>query len=512
MKPVALPSQMRQCDQITIEELGVPGMVLMESAARGVAFKAKEMLYGEVSSKKIAVVCGKGNNGGDGFAAARYLLGWGALVEVFLLGRLSELRGDAQTNAIIYNKLDGKIVEVIKETDVKVIDLTRYDLIIDAILGTGASGETKGLFAEAIKVMNAASVPILSIDIPSGVDGATGGINSVAVKAHRTVTFGLLKTGLLFPPGREYCGDVSVIDIGIPPSVVHRVNITQFLVEPSDIKAILPKRNPAAHKGDVGFVYILAGSPGLTGAAVLSAESAMRTGAGLVVVGTPKSLNPILEVKLTEAMTEPLPETDNGCLSPASWDIIAKRLDWADAVAIGPGLGRDPQTKELISQILKFINKPLIIDADGLYHLDDTLKFQLPQNCILTPHPGELSRLSGYSVPEILSHRLEIARKIANDLKVIIHLKGSPSLTAEPDGQVVINATGNAGMATGGSGDVLTGIIATLLAMGLKPFTATWVGAYLHGLAGNKAALNKGQFGMVAGDIINYLPETISEI
>ncbi|MBM3326375.1 MAG: NAD(P)H-hydrate dehydratase [Calditrichaeota bacterium] len=513
MKAAALPAQMRECDRIAIEELGIPGIVLMESAARGAAKRARALLGGEVRSKSVAVVCGKGNNGGDGFAAARYLLGWGAEVKLFLLGRLDELHSDAKVNADIYRRLGGSICECPETRDLKHLKRTNCDLILDAILGTGASGELKGLFTEAIRILNASAVPILAIDIPSGVDGATGATRSIAVQANETVTFGLLKTGLLFPPGREHCGAVSVVDIGIPPAVVDRVGVDQYIIEPADVRAALPKRSPAAHKGDAGYVYILAGSPGLTGAAALAAESAMRCGAGLVIVGTPAGLNPILEAKLTEAMTEPLPETADGCLSPQAWTQIEKRLDWADAIAVGPGLGRDPQTAQLILRLLKNVQKPLIIDADGLYHLGaDKEKFNLPSNCVLTPHPGELSRLIGLSIPEIAADRMGIARKTAAEWRVVLHLKGAPSLTAAPDGRVIINSTGNAGMATGGSGDVLTGVIAALMAMGLNSFDAAWCGAYLHSRAGDLAAVKKGQFGMLAGDIINCLPETLIEL
>lgn len=511
MKPVATTAQMRDCDRITIEEFGLPGVVLMESASRAVATKARELLGGEAKGRRVTIICGKGNNGGDGLAVARHLRGWGAEVAVFLAGRIDALQDDPQLNAQLLLKCGVTISEVTGSMEIPPFAWD-CDLVVDALLGTGFSGPVGGLYADLIDAVSRARKPVLAVDIPSGVNGDSGQVAGAAVKARATVTFGLLKPGLLIPPGRDLAGVVEVADIGIPSSVVERQGIALRQVEAADIAAVLPHRRPDAHKGNAGFVYILAGSPGLTGAAALAAEAAVRSGAGLVVVGVSQSLNAILEVKLTEAMTEPLPETPHGALSAMAWEKVARRLEWADAIAFGPGVGTDPETGELLARLLENALKPLVIDADGLNQLAarPELLSRLPRETVLTPHPGELSRLTGLPVAEILSRRIEVARDCARRWGVVLHLKSSPSLTATPGGEVFLNSTGNAGMATGGSGDVLTGIIAALLAGGVSAAEAAWAGAFLHGAAGDQARDRMGEPGMSASDIILNLPTTWS--
>ena len=304
MIPVARISQMRECDRITIEELGLPGVVLMEYASRAVADEAFNMLGGEPEGKFVRIFCGRGNNGGDGFAVARHLSNAGMSIDVLLMGKTKELRGDALFNCKLYQKLGGQVKEIHSEADLKP-SRRQPDLIVDALLGTGFKGVVEGLYARAIKLINNSGAPILAVDIPSGVEGDTGVASGIAVKADSTVTFGLLKPGLVLPPGRELGGKISVADIGIASEVVSRQNIDQLIVEKNDVIANLPRLSRADHKGKAGHVFILAGSPGLTGAAVLAAEASMRTGAGLTVVGVPEQLNPILEMKLTESMTLP---------------------------------------------------------------------------------------------------------------------------------------------------------------------------------------------------------------
>ena len=511
MIPIATTSQMRECDRKTIEEIGLPGMVLMENAARGVAARASELLDNDVEGKLIGIYCGSGNNGGDGLAAARYLKGWGAEIELWLLADSKKLKGDAAKQFELYRKVGGEIHQVSNSRDLKPI---AADLVIDALLGTGFTGNADGLYRKAIEVINQHQCPILAVDIPSGVKGDSGEIGAVAVKADTTVTFGLVKPGLLLPPGSDYSGEVELCDIGIPPNVVADCGIDIFLIEEDDVRAALPHRLASSHKGDTGHVYILAGSPGLTGAAALVAEAAMRTGSGLVVVGIPASLNSILEIKLTEAMSQPLPENSQGFLAPKALEAIKSRLEWADAVVFGPGIGQDPDTLRLFRMLLPHISTPLVIDADGLNLLsrDRKLLLKLPAQTILTPHPGEFGRLTGKTIAEIAANRVALVREYARKWRVILHLKGAPSITGFPEGVVIINSTGNAGMATGGSGDVLTGIIASLLGQGMAYEQAAAVGAYLHGAAGDRAAESLGQAGMVAGDIVTRLPETIKAL
>jgi len=511
LKNVATPAQMRECDRLTIEEIGIPGLVLMETAARAVVLEVERRLGNDVSEKRITIFCGKGNNGGDGLACARHLLNHGAEVFTILTTPIESLSGDARTNADLLLKVGGEIL-VIDSVDQIPSEALITDLVIDALLGTGFIGELTGLYCDLIDLIGRMEALVVAVDVPSGVSGLTGLVGGKAVEADSTVTFGLLKPGLVLPPGRDLAGQVTVADIGIPRSVIAAQSIATFVVEAADVRAQLPKRSRDAHKGDAGFVYLLAGSPGLTGAATLAAEAAVRTGAGLVVVGVPRSLNPILEVKLTEAMTEPLPETPLGSLSYHATEQVKSRFDWADAIAVGPGLGKDPDTGALLDRTLPGVRKPMVIDADGLNFLasrPELLK-QLPRQTILTPHPGEFSRLCGHSIAEITANRIEITRQYAIQHGIVVHLKGAPSITATPEGEVYINPTGNPGMATGGSGDVLTGIIVALLAAGIPPASAAWMGSYIHGLAGDLGAERVGTLSLTAGDIIQHLHLSLS--
>jgi len=512
--PVATTTQMREYDRVTIEEIGLPGLVLMENASRAVADYAARMLEeGGSRGGQVWIFCGSGNNGGDGLAVARHLRNVGYEIALFLLGSADDLKGDARFNYNLYRRIGGRVKEVKSRRDLRLVTVG-VDLVIDALLGTGFKGDITGLYADTIRIIRDLKAPVLSVDIPSGVDGDTGAARDTAVAADATVTFGLLKPGLFLPPGREHAGKVSVVDIGIPPQVLPRRRIRLFIVDESDIRRWMPRRHPAAHKGETGHVYMLAGSPGLTGAATLCAEAAMRCGAGLAVVGVPASLNPVLEIKLTEAMTQPLPENSRGALTAEAFEHILPRLLWADTMVLGPGLGLDPDTATLFDRMFDVIDKPLVIDADGLNLLAEHrgLLRKLPKETVLTPHPGEFARLVRLPVAAVLSDRVEVVRRWAKHWRATILLKGSPSLTALTNGVVFINPTGNAGMATGGSGDVLTGIIASLSAQGLPIHQAAWVGAYIHGMAGDRAADDRGQHGMVAGDITAALPETLKAL
>lgn len=510
MKAIATAAQMRECDRVTIEEFGLPGLVLMESASRAVANAAMELLE-ETGGRQVTILCGKGNNGGDGIAVGRHLLNNDYEPSVFLIGKQSELKGDAASQARFFEQCGGELIELAEDDELEFDD---SNLIIDALLGTGFKGEVTGLMWNVIETVNDSGIPVISIDIPSGISTDSGDVSGAAIEADLTVTFGMLKPGLIFSPGREHAGKVIVADIGIPASVVEEQGIELYQVEPTDLPPYLPKLAPDAHKGTAGRVYILGGSPGLTGAACLTAEAAAHSGAGLVVVGTPAGCNSILEAKLTEPMTQPLPETTSGCLAVSGWEAIRAKIEWADAVAIGPGLGRDPETAELIHQVIAECGqkKPLMIDADGLYHLGNNKAWlkELGWNIALTPHPGELAHLLGVSTEEVIHDRIGIARKCAAEWQVVVHLKGAPSLTALPDGGCLINSTGNPGIATGGSGDVLTGIITALAGGGLEVAEAAWVGACLHGLSGDEAAEDIGERSLVASDLIRYLPDALA--
>lgn len=506
---VATSQEMRDIDKYAIEKLGIPGVVLMENAGLKVFAYVKKML-GKVENKTIKIFCGKGNNGGDGYVAARHLLNHGANVEVYLLGEKKSVSGDAEINLNILLNMGIGVKEILTENDVIEInnDIKQCDLIIDAIFGTGIRGEIQGPARSLINNINHSGKPVLSIDIPSGIQGDTGKICGVCVKASATVSFALPKLGLLLYPGAEFVGKLIIADIGIPQKAVDSVVITSEVITEKNVKPLFPKRSPDTHKGNYGRVLILAGSAGFTGAAALTAMGALRSGAGLVTLGIPESLNPIMEVKLTEAMTMPLPETPVHTLSLNALPVIIERINEFDAIAVGPGLSNNKEIYTIVKGVIKNCKKPIVIDADGLNVLAgaaEVLK-NAKSPIIITPHPGEMARLMNTTTSEIQGNRIEIAKKAASELKSIVILKGARSLIAHPDGRLAVNLTGNPGMATGGSGDVLTGILAGLLAQGLSPYDAAVAGVYLHGLAGDFAAKKHSQRGLVAGDILSELP------
>jgi len=540
MLPIFTSEEMAKLDRAVIEGLGIPGMVLMETAARGVFRTALEILQSEYGTavplplglsqdnennlvdidlparmiaegRVIKIFCGSGNNGGDGMAVARMLDSVGAQVDVVLMCRGEELKGDARANYELAVKLGITIFEKAQAEDFFVSD--EYDLVIDALLGTGMKGAARGLIAEAIEEINNAPCPVVSIDIPSGVEGSTGKAEGSAVEAQATPTMAGLKRGLVFSPGRELAGDVSIVDIGTPRQVVEEFSPRLWRIEPDDIIERLPFREEDTHKGECGRVFIIAGSTGLTGAACMAAEASVKSGAGLVVLGIPKSLNPVVEVKLTEAMSIPLPETQAGGISLEAVPLIMGRLKWATACGIGPGASRDEETLEAVRRIIADLRLPAVIDADALFALADKPESlnKLPEKSILTPHIGEFARLLSKSPDEVKEKRVELALEKAVEWETVILLKGSPTLAASPDGQVYLNPTGNAGMAAGGVGDVLTGVLAGLLGAGLEPIDAAIAGMYLHGLAGDTAAAEKGIFGMSATDLLDKIPETLKD-
>lgn len=546
MLPIFTAEEMQELDRAAIEGLGIPGIVLMETAARGVfrtALDIMETTYGAtvplpleidenhnhecdegcraftsgISARMIAqgrlikIFCGKGNNSGDGLAVARMLDSAGAEVEVVLLGKGKELTGDAKANYELVKRLDIDIIEDAGDEDFAVDE--ELDLVIDALLGTGIKGAARGGIARAIEHINDAPCPVLAIDIPSGVEGSSGLVQGPAVQADSTATMAALKRGLVFSPGKEFAGDISIVDIGTPRQVVVASEPYLYQLEPDDVFHRLPIRPVDTHKGECGRVFILAGSPGLTGAAAMSAMGCVRSGAGLIVVGTPASCNPILEVKLTEAMTIPLPETDSGTISGKALKEIEMRLRWATVCAIGPGLGRVEETVEAILDLISGLTLPVVIDADGLYALAEkpsALK-KLPPDTILTPHIGEFARLCECDAAEVKNSRVELVREKAEEWNAVVLLKGSPTLIGAPDKKVYLNPTGNAGMATGGVGDVLTGVIAALMGQGLSPVDAAFCGAYMHGMAGDRASEEKGFVGLAACDIVDFLPQAFMD-
>ncbi|MBI4726038.1 NAD(P)H-hydrate dehydratase [candidate division TA06 bacterium] len=515
---VVTPRQMQEIDARAIKKYKVPGLTLMENAARALTEKAREMLAPDSpgAEQSVCLVCGPGNNGGDGLAAARLLKEQGCEVQVFLLGSTRYLKGDAGTNVKKLKAARIKITEIKGGQGLSVLMavLKKSGLAVDAIFGTGfkgtadhrISGASK-LAGQIIEAINSSGRPVLAADIPSGVNGKTGQALGPAVKAQATVTLGLLKTGLLFYPGRSLAGEISIADIGFPQKAIDEQKVNAGTIEAIEAKRMLPGRKPDAYKGSCGTMLVLAGSAGMTGAACLASLSALRSGAGLVYLGIPESLSDIMEAKLTEVITKPMPETRTKTLSLHALDRIKALMTKADSLLIGPGLSTYPETVELVQAVIKNIKIPAVLDADALNALSGNgqlLHSQAP--LVLTPHYGEMARLSGWSIAEIKADPIRAASQFSVKYSLTIVLKGAPTVIAGSSGHLWINTTGNSGMATAGAGDVLAGLIAGLLAQGLSPERAAALGVYLHGLAGDLAAENKTEYCMLAGDILDHLP------
>jgi hydroxyethylthiazole kinase-like uncharacterized protein yjeF len=511
MMKVATAEEMQELDRKAIETYRIPGIVLMENAGRGAADVISNS-FPEIQKKKIAIIAGKGNNGGDGFVIARYLLNQGIYVRVYLLTDPKGLRGDAETNFSIFHRMKGEVISVPSSKDyIKVKrDLEKFDILVDGIFGTGLDAEVRGYYREVIDHLNTLQRPIVAIDIPSGLDANTGKPLGTAIRASLTITFGLPKIGLLISPGLDYVGKkVKVIDIGIPKRLVEEEKIPTYLLEKEEIQKCLSiPRNPDTHKGDYGHLLVIAGSVGKTGAAVMACQAALRMGAGLVTLAIPKSLNAILEMKLTEVMTEPLPETPKQTLSLRAFSAILRLCENKRAVIIGPGLGTLKETQSLILKLIKTLDLPIILDADGLTALATQPK-TLPiknRSLMLTPHPGEMARLIRSQVKEVLEDRVGLSRNFSQSQHVHLILKGHPTLITTPKGEVYINPTGNPGMASGGTGDVLTGMIGGLVCQGFDILSSLQIAVYLHGMAGDEGAQEMGEKSLIATDIIEKIP------
>lgn len=512
---VVTAGQMRELDRRATEEYGVPSLLLMENAGLQTVLEM-ERSFPRLKTGRVALACGKGNNGGDGFVVARHLFDRGTTVEVLLLARQSEIKGDARTNLEIIRKLGVPIHEVTtsQELDATGWVIERADVVVDAILGTGTTGPAKGLFSEAIELLNRSGSPIVALDVPSGLNSDEGVIPGPSINAVLTVTFGLPKRGLILYPAASCAGRVVTVDIGLPRQLLTDPLLDVSLLEAGDVAGALPPRDPNAHKGTYGHVLVLAGSPGKTGAAAMCALSALRIGAGLVTLALPESLNDAMEAKLTEVMTEPLPETGARTVALAALERILELVKGKQVIAVGPGLSTHPETAELVRAVVNTAKAQIVVDADGINALGPNLERlrDVPLPPILTPHPGELARLLGIGRDEVVQNRIPIAQKVATSFGVHLVLKGARTLIADPEGRVAINMTGNAGMATGGTGDVLTGLIAGLLAQGVSAGLAAKAAIYLHGLAGDLAAEAVGQEAMLASDLMAQIPEAVRQL
>jgi NAD(P)H-hydrate epimerase len=511
---VVSAAEMRELDRTAIEDYGIPGVVLMENAGFQVVQVIRQMLP-NVENKVVCVFSGKGNNGGDGFVVARHLYNLKADVKVFLLAKTEEISGDAKINMSIWENM-GRKINIIDENysfnDLRAV-LAESELVIDAIFGTGFRGIPGPPAAGVIEMINHSGKPVVAVDIPSGLQADSGLVEGLCVRAACTVTFGLPKLGLVQEPGASYTGKLHVADISIPAFLYDKETLKRQLLTKELVCGWFQPRHPAANKGDYGRALIVAGSRGMTGAACLAAMSAARAGAGLVTLAVPSGLQKLVASKLTEIMTVDLPESPEQTIGSEALDVILTLAQRFDVIAIGPGITTHPETASLVRKVLPMLKIPCVLDADGLNCFAGyTEVFKLASApLILTPHPGEMGRLTGNTTAEIQQRRLGITEKAAREWGVVLLLKGASTIIASPDSKVYINTTGNPGMATGGAGDVLTGIIAGLIAQGLNPFDAAGAGAYLHGLAGDLAVGQKGYRGLLAGDILDFLPDAIIE-
>jgi NAD(P)H-hydrate epimerase len=509
-------AQMREADARTIQEIGIPSIVLMENAGRQVV-AALEAHYGDLKSRHVAILCGRGSNGGDGFVVARTLYQRGVNVSVFVLGSIADVRGDARMNLEILGRLGLTTVEIGDEQawELHFSEIAESDLIVDAMFGTGLKAPLTGMLETVVADVNGSGIPVLSVDLPSGISADTPELIGDCIQATITVTLGAPKPPLVLPPGEGRAGNVVIADIGIPSEVLDSVDGPRLeLLTREDMRELVPPREFESHKGDFGHVLVIAGSMGKTGAAHLTALGALRSGAGLVTVATPKSCLPIVAAMAPEYMTLPLDEDAQGHLEPTAVEqVLAIERD---VIAIGPGLGTGDAVAAFVRALVERTSVPLVVDADALNvlagHPDSLNAGDGGRDLIITPHPGEMGRLAGLSTIDVQANRIDVARNFATSHRVYVILKGHRTLIATPDGKVFINPTGNPGMATGGTGDLLAGMIAAWLGQLLDTEAACKLAVFLHGFAGDLAEADEGEQAMTASDIATHLGDAVSEL
>lgn len=512
MKLVAT-KEMRELEAQAIAQYGMPSIVLMENAGLAVVAAGQELLGG-YRGKRVVVIAGTGNNGGDGFVVARHVANQGGEVRVFLLGTPEALRSDARINYEILMHM-GLMVEQINADELGLLAtlLQSAHLIVDALYGTGFVGQLTGLAQNVVHLVNSAGQPILAVDVPTGMIADTGEVFGPCVQATWTVTLGLPKIGLYLEPGARYAGVVSVADISLPHNLVATSRFRHNLITQAWCRGLLPARSPDSHKGTFGRVLVVGGSTGMTGAVCLAAEAALRSGAGLVGVALPKTLQHIVAGKTSEIITHGLADAEGHIGASAAEEFIGL-AERASVVALGMGLGQHRETLEWLRMILPEVRVPLILDADALSGLagHTGLLTQHRGPIVVTPHPGEMARLTGLSVEEVQRQRVEVAKRYAAEWQSTVVLKGARTVVADPGGEIYINQSGNPGMATAGMGDVLAGVVAALIAHRLTPSLAAALGVYAHGTAGDAAARAKGFMGLTASDVVDLLPNVWCEL
>jgi ADP-dependent NAD(P)H-hydrate dehydratase / NAD(P)H-hydrate epimerase len=514
---IVTATQMAGLDRRTIDEAGTPGAVLMGRAGQGIFEYMSRFIERGKLKREVVLFAGKGNNGGDTFVVARLLKESGIKNTTFVLTDPANIGGDAANVFKEFKECGCEFFTVenlsaLEKHDALIDDCS---LIVDGILGTGIRGEVRGFFAEVIAYINKKEQPVVAIDIPSGIGGDDGIGEGACINATATVTMAQPKRGCFLGKALNFVGDLAVVDIGVPPGYVEEVENDSELLMQDEMAELVPLRQRVSHKGSYGRLLVLAGSAGYTGAAAMTCMGALRAGAGLVYLGIPKSLNPILESILTETITLPMDETADGVFSATNLDRIVEFSQTMDAVIIGPGIGTSPETTELIKKLLGKLNKPLVLDADGLNCLgnetDCLTDYSAP--LIVTPHPGEMARLTDRNTGEIMNNRWSAALDFSQAHKIITVLKGAGTVIADPaSDKVYINITGNPGMATAGTGDVLSGMIGGFIGQGIEAVDAARLGVYMHGMAGDLAAEKIGQHSLIASDLINFIPTAFANL
>ena len=507
--------QMRDADRQTIDDIGLPSIVLMENAGRQ-AVAAMEAAFEDLASSKVGVLCGRGNNGGDGFVVARTLAQRGIEAVVYLLASVNDVRGDARVNLEILGRVGVTVVEIsnAQEWELHFTEISECDLIVDAIVGTGFHGPLTGLLETVVADVNGLGVPTVAIDLPTGVSADSHEIEGDAIEASMTVTLAAPKLPLILPPADVYGGDLVIADIGIPGAVIDELDGPWLeILTRERMRELVPARAADSHKGDFGRVLVIAGSVGRTGAAHLAALGALRSGAGLVTIAAPRSCVPVLAMMMPEYMTEPLEETAAGAIDFGAVDRV---LDIkADIICIGPGLGQDPSTAAFVQALVERSGAPLVVDADAINAFagdPERLAGRDGVDVIITPHPGEMARLLNVSIEQVQSDRLAHAREFAAARRVHVVLKGHRTVIAGPEGRSFVNLTGNAGMATGGTGDLLTGMIGAWFAQILDAEAACKLAVYLHGTAGDLAEADEGDVALLPTDIADRLGDAVLEL
>ena len=506
-------SQTKNIDQRATREYGIPGIVLMENAGLQVV-DYLESEFEDLEERNILVLCGKGNNGGDGMVVAKHLHNRGYDLRLLLFGRKSDTKDEPLVNLRILEKSGVEVQEIadIRAWHDFLPELGNFEMIVDALIGIGVQGGVRGFLEEVMRDVNNANATRISVDVPSGLSADTNEIPGICIKADATVTFGCPKLPHIFLPAEEKVGEVYIADIGIPEEAVEAEGVRLNLVDPEVLAEYMPARKVESHKGDYGHLLVVAGSKGKPGAARMVAEGAFRAGVGLVTVATPESVQPILAPQVMEMMTEPIPETREGTVSSKATPRVIKLLEGKGVLTLGPGLTTAAETQSFIRELVAETKVPLILDADGLNAYQghtETLSGK-DRPLILTPHPGEMGRLLGISSEEVQKNRISVCQKFSTEHHCFLVLKGYRTLISDPEGSVWVNPTGNPGMATAGSGDVLTGILSGFVIQGIPILHAILLGVYLHGLSADLCAKKRGELALMARDIIEHLPEAMA--